>query len=158
MDFEPVPTAPLLSWVSFTTVFVTTLCAVTCVTLQYECFAWLSTRLNRMHAPRRRRVLVLVLLLVALHVIEIWIFGIAYSLLLLDPAFGAIHGAQQGNLLDYVYFAAVVFTTLGLGDLVPSGTIRFMVGTQSLVGFVLISWSAAFTYLEMDRFWRTPHQ
>ena len=39
-----------------------------------------------------------------------------------------------------------------------SGTIRFMVGTQSLVGFVLISWSAAFTYLEMDRFWRSPHQ
>ena len=74
------------------------------------------------------------------------------------PAYGVIHGAEDPNLLDYVYFAAVVFTTLGLGDLVPSGTIRFMVGTESLVGFVLISWSAAFTYLEMERFWRNPHQ
>ena len=157
MHFEPVPTAPVLSWISFVTVFVTALCTVICVTLQYECLAWLSTRLGKMHAPRRRRVLVLVLLLVGLHVVEIWIFGAAYELLLANPAFGVVHGAEHGTLLDYVYFAATTFTTLGFGDLVPSGTIRFMVGTESLVGFVLISWSAAFTYLEMDRFWRQPH-
>jgi Ion channel len=154
MDIAPVSTAPVLSWVSLLTVIATALCVVACVTLQYETLAWLSTRLGRMHSPRRRRVLVLVLLLFALHVIEIWIFGAAYSLLLADPAYGVVHGAEHGNLLDYVYFAAVVFTTLGLGDLVPSGTIRFMVGTEALAGFTLISWSAAFTYLEMERFWK----
>ena len=58
------------------------------------------------------------------------------------------------GLLDYVYFSAIIFTTVGLGDLVPSGSIRFMVGTQALTGFILISWSAAFTYLEMQRFWK----
>lgn len=108
-----------------------------------------------MHTPRRRRVLLLlVLLLVALQVIEIWIFGIMYSLLLMV---GVIHGAQVGTLLDYVYFAAVTFSMLGLGDLVPSGTIWFMVGTESLVGFVLISWPAASTCLEVERFWGSPH-
>ena len=158
MAFSTAPTAPILSWISFVTVFVTALCSLVCVALQYETFAWLSARLGRMHSQRRRRVLVLVLLLVGLHVVEIWVFGAAYGVLLSNPAYGVIHGAEDPNLLDYVYFAAVVFTTLGLGDLVPSGTIRFMVGTESLVGFVLISWSAAFTYLEMERFWRNPHQ
>lgn len=27
-------------------------------------------------------------------------------------------------------------------------------GTEALTGFVLIGWSASFTYLEMEKFWR----
>ena len=46
------------------------------------------------------------------------------------------------------------YTTIGFGDLAPVGPIRFLAGTQGLVGFVLISWSASFTYLEMERCWR----
>jgi hypothetical protein len=61
---------------------------------------------------------------------------------------------MSNSLLDYVYFSAVIFSTLGLGDLVPSGSIRFMVGTEAVSGFILISWSAAFTYLEMQRYWK----
>jgi hypothetical protein len=57
-------------------------------------------------------------------------------------------------LLDSVYFSAVCYTTLGLGDIVPTGAIRFLVGTESLTGFVLITWSASFTFVEMERYWR----
>jgi hypothetical protein len=28
-----------------------------------------------------------------------------------------------------------------------------MAGTEALTGFLLISWSASFTFLEMQRFW-----
>jgi len=28
-------------------------------------------------------------------------------------------------------------------------------GTEALTGFLLIGWSASFTYLEMERFWKT---
>jgi hypothetical protein len=31
---------------------------------------------------------------------------------------------------------------------------RFLIGTESLTGFVLITWSASFTCLEMEQFWR----
>jgi hypothetical protein len=48
----------------------------------------------------------------------------------------------------------VCFTTLGLGDLVPVGAVRFMTGTEALTGFVLIAWSASFTFVEMERFWK----
>jgi hypothetical protein len=30
-----------------------------------------------------------------------------------------------------------------------------MTGTEALTGFLLITWSASFTFLEMQRFWKT---
>jgi Ion channel len=55
---------------------------------------------------------------------------------------------------DYVNFSAVCFTTLGLGDIAPVGAICFMTGTEALCGFVLITWSGSFTFVEMQRFWK----
>jgi len=95
---------------------------------------------------------VLIFGLLALHIAEIWMFGFGY-LLLVDGQMSDVHGAN-GGLLDFVYFSAVVYSTLGLGDLIPSGAIRFMTGTEALAGFLLITWSASFTFLEMQRFWR----
>ncbi|MBM3373365.1 MAG: two pore domain potassium channel family protein, partial [Betaproteobacteria bacterium] len=43
---------------------------------------------------------------------------------------------------------------VGFGDVVPVGTIRFVAGMEALTGFLMIGWSASFTYLEMERFWR----
>jgi hypothetical protein len=53
-----------------------------------------------------------------------------------------------------VYFSAVVYSTLGLGDVLPHGTMRFMVGTEALTGFLLVTWSASFTFMEMERWWK----
>ena len=39
--------------------------------------------------------------------------------------------------------------------MIPLGAIRFLAGTESLTGFLLITWSASFTCLEMQRFWKT---
>jgi hypothetical protein len=124
-----------------------------CVLIHYEGFSWLTGVLARLHTRiRRRRILVLIFGLLALHVTEIWLFGFGY-LLLVDGEFSAVHGAN-GGLLDFVYFSAVVYTTLGLGDLIPAGAIRFMTGTEALTGFLLITWSASFTFLEMQKFWK----
>ena len=68
-------------------------------------------------------------------------------------ALGA-HVAGSFGFLDAIYLSATTFTTLGFGDLAPVGPIRFLAGTEALTGFVLITWSASFTYLEMERFWR----
>ena len=87
---------------------------------------------------------------------EIWIFGISYWWLGTDLDRGMIEvlqGASAG-MLDYVYFSAVIYTTLGLGDMIPHGPMRFMVGTEALTGFLLVTWSASFTFMEMERWWR----
>jgi hypothetical protein len=118
-------------------------------------FTWLSQFLVGMHVRiRRRRILLLIIGLLLLHVTEVWLFGIGYTLLLQYPSIGQINGSG-GGLLDHVYFSTVVYTTLGLGDMVPAGAIRFMTGMEALTGFVLITWSASFTFLEMQKFWKT---
>ena len=55
---------------------------------------------------------------------------------------------------DYVYYSAMVYTTVGFGDLVPEGPIRMISSTQALTGLSLITWTASFTYLQMQRVWR----
>lgn len=144
------------SWsVDFTVVVVTAAVVGVCVLLHYEVLNLLSRRLAALEGRRRRRVLFGIFGVLSVHVAEIWIFGIAYVLLLmLSPAFGAVHGIPTPDVLDHIYFSAMTFTTVGFGDVYPSGPVRFLAGTEALTGLVLITWSASFTFLEMARFWR----
>lgn len=123
------------------------------VLLHYEGLAAMSTRLARRSTQRRRKVLYAITAILVLHIVEIWIFGLTCWLLLLWPACGHIAGSANVHLFDAVYLSAVTYSTVGFGDLAPVGVVRFLIGTESLVGFVLITWSASFTYLEMAHFW-----
>jgi hypothetical protein len=127
---------------------------VGCVLLHYESLSTLTGLLKRIHIRPRPRILVMILTILVIHVVEIWVFGFGYWGLISNPSHGHLMGAHAVGLLDCVYYSAVCFTTLGLGDLTPVGNIRFLTGMESLTGFVLLGWSVSFTYLEMDRFWR----
>ncbi len=48
----------------------------------------------------------------------------------------------------------MVYTTVGFGDLVPAGALRMVSSTEALSGLALITWSASFTFLQMQRIWR----
>ena len=129
-----------------------------CVLLHYEGLLLTSRGLQRIGGPQRIKVLYGIFSMLILHVIEIWVFGITIWSLLHWPECGRIianGSAQQGlGLLDSVYLSAITYTTVGFGDVVPVGPIRFMSGMEALTGFVMIGWTASFTYLEMERFWR----
>jgi hypothetical protein len=136
-------------------VTVTGIAVLLCVLLHYESFTLFQKVLSRLNIRvRRRRILFLMYGLLTLHVVEVWLFGIGYYLLVDGSGDSRLEGWQGGGLLEFVYFSAVVYTTLGLGDLVPHGAIRFMTGTEALSGFLMITWSASFTFLEMERLWR----
>jgi len=142
--------------VALTTVVVVTLAVV----LHFEVIAWLNRwgagrriqELGRHHHHRPTLLIVMFGLLLA-HVAEIWIFGLAYHLLLHSPQLGEITGYAELTLLDCVYFSAATYTTVGWGDLFSTGPVRFLAGTEALVGFMLITWSASFVYLMMARTW-----
>ncbi|MBL3558936.1 MULTISPECIES: ion channel [Marinobacter] len=87
------------------------------------------------------------------HVVEIWLFGVAFWYLLDQDGLGAINGYAHLSLLDSVYFSAATYTTVGWGDLAATGHVRFLAGTEALVGFMMITWSASFSYLIMGRTW-----
>ena len=112
---------------------------------------WLAKR--RAHHPRRK-VLYGIFGVLSLHITEIWIFGLTLWVLLMFTNTGSVAGSVSGSLLDAVYLSANTYTTVGFGDLAPVGPIRFVGGSMALTGLVLITWSASFTFLEMERFWR----
>ncbi|MBL9190201.1 MAG: two pore domain potassium channel family protein [Opitutaceae bacterium] len=131
-----------------------------CVLLHYEVLRKLSDWLDAMRQLHRMRVLVLILGLLVAHVCEIWIYAIGYGLLDGVAGFGSIAKITTPpgptDWLDYIYFSFMTYTTVGYGDLVPTGPIRFIAATEALNGWVLLGWSASFTFLEMQRFWREP--
>ncbi|HSE12088.1 MAG TPA: ion channel [Rudaea sp.] len=148
------PAAEYGNWgVNSIIVVVTAIAVLLCVLLHYEVLNFLSRWLVRLEGQRRRRVLFAIFGVLAAHVTEIWIFGMAYILLSVSPAFGSAHGIGP-SLLDYVYISAMTFTTVGMSDAYLDGPIRFVCGNEALTGLVLITWSASFTFLEMERFWR----
>ncbi|HBQ41523.1 MAG TPA: ion transporter, partial [Halieaceae bacterium] len=111
----------------------------------------LLPRLNMVH---RARIVVGVAGAMVAHSIEVWVFGIAFHLMIRTPGWGALHGEYfDGSLLDCIYFSFTVFTTLGFGDIFPEGNLRYLIGIESLTGLVLITWTASFLYYEMQRSW-----
>ena len=130
------------------------------VLVHYEVLRKLSDWLARLRQLHRMRVLVLILGLLSTHVFEIWIYAIAYGQMDAVADFGVIAhldaSAPSSSWLDYVYFSFITYTTVGYGDMVPRGPIRFIAATEALTGWVLLGWSASFTFLEMQRFWREP--
>ena len=94
-----------------------------------------------------------ILCLMAIHIVEIWVFGGAYYLLLNLEGFGELVHAGGMTWFDCIYYSATVFTTLGFGDIVPEGPIRTMTGTEAVLGLTLITWSASYTFLEMLKTW-----
>ena len=135
-------------------VAVTAVTVALCVVLHFEGLRLISDKLPTPHHHRRRRMVYIILSVLAIHVIEIWIFGLTYyGLLQFDARFGELAGLDALSLFDCVYYSAVVFSTLGFGDIVPKGHLRFVTGTEAVAGLTFITWSASYTFLTMSRGW-----
>ena len=137
-------------------VLTTALTVAAAVLIHHEGLRWIALGLVKLPTPRRRKVLFGVYGVIVLHVAEIWLFAVTFWLLMRVPEAGTIGGVVAPGFLDVVYLSSVTFSTVGFGDLVPIGALRFLSGTESLSGFILITWSASFLYLEMQEFWRRP--
>lgn len=136
--------------VAITTIFV----VMACIVLRYEVLSYCSRFLPIVTPRRRHRVLILITIILMTHVAEMWLFAFGYYFLEMHPDFGNLVGnVPIEGLADYAYYSATVYTTLGFGDVAPVGAIRFMTGMEALTGLVMITWSASFTFLEMQRDW-----
>ena len=130
-----------------------TLLISTAVVVHYEILHLLSVNIPRLSIHSRLRVVIGVFGTLVAHIIEIWLFGIAYYLLITHGNFGTLQGNIDGQLLDYVYFSFSTYTSLGIGDIEPLGNIRFLAGLEALTGLALITWSASFMFIEMRKSW-----
>lgn len=123
-----------------------------CVTVHYEALVQLE-RIGRSLRRHRWIILITVHGLLLAHVLEIWIFGAGYYIAEHYLGLGRIVIADD-DWFDYIYYSAMVYTTVGFGDIVPVGVLRMLTSAEALAGLSLITWSASFTFLQMQRMWR----
>lgn len=103
--------------------------------------------------PGHATLLSVMFALLLAHIVEIWLFALGYWWLVDAGSYGNIVGYEQFTPLDHVYFSATNYSTVGWGDLHAEGPLRFLAGTEALTGFLLLTWSASFTFLIMARIW-----
>lgn len=132
---------------------INTLIITTAVIVHYECLMrlnWLMPRLNIWH---RFRMVFGVLGALVAHAIEVWIFALGYYLMNASKHLGQLTGNYDGSFMDSVYFSFTTFTTIGFGDITPIGPLKFLTGLEALTGLVLITWTASFLFIEMQKYW-----
>ena len=123
--------------------------------LHYECLNLLSALLPRAEMIKRRaKVLAALAGAMLSHISQIMLFAGAYFLLRDKFGLGGFGGHFNDVFTSFLYFSAETYTTLGLGDIFPSGSLRMVTGTEALTGLLMLSWTASFTYLEMRRYWK----
>lgn len=130
--------------------------ALLAILMHYEALFQLDKYLPRLaHIAPRFRVLIGVGAIFMAHVFEIWLFALGYFFTLQFPAMGGLVGSISGHgiLLDCAYLSFVTFTTLGYGEIVAQGYLRYLTGVEALTGFILITWSASFLFIEMQKYW-----
>lgn len=124
------------------------------VMTHYETLRLLNERLRVTRLiSTRAKVLAALVGAMASHLAQIAVFAIAFWLLRDKFGMGGFGGTFRDSLTSFLYFSSETYTTLGFGDIYPTGALRMVCGIESLVGLLMVSWTASFTYLEMRRFW-----
>ncbi len=124
------------------------------IIIHYEALRMLSLRVvERAGLPRLKTLLTVFSIFLA-HVIEVWLFAGGLYLGSVHFGLGELQGNFSGSVRDYAYFSAVVYTSLGFGDIFPVGELRTIVAYESVIGLLMMAWSAAFTFHFMQRHWQ----
>jgi hypothetical protein len=119
----------------------------------YRVLLWLGSNIQKINLEKQSQVLVIVIVLFLAHIVEIGFYALVYYWSVSFFDLGVFEGAPIANAMNYLYYSGVIYTTLGLGDIQPLGHIRFITALEALNGFLLITWSASFTFLAMGRLW-----
>ena len=142
-------------------VALTCLLVLATTVLHYEVLRSLNVVLPRLGIPNRLKLVVVILAAFVAHAAEMALYGTTFYSLVAWLDVGNLNaaGSARVSLLTTMYFSAETYTSLGFGDITPVGQLRMLAGVEALNGLLLIGWSASFTYICMEKFWRTgPEQ
>ena len=84
-------------------------------------------------------------LLLSLHLIEVFVWANAYCCLPLSRPFDTLEEAT--------YFSTVTFASLGYGDIVMTGPWRLLSAIQAMNGLLVFGWSTALLFAVVERIW-----
>jgi hypothetical protein len=101
----------------------------------------------------RSKLLVVMFVFFLAHLVEIALYGAGYQVLSNQLGLGGFARVAVASLSNCLYFSAETYSSLGIGDLTPTGPMRLVAGVEALNGLLLIGWSASYIYISMERFW-----
>lgn len=139
---------------------VLTICAAgllvaVCFSIHLAVMERLARMVYRDSPPLKHPVRLVLFSLFAASLFEVLLYALALTAF--DWAgLGTLAGdVDKGSnwFFDHFYFSIASYTTLGIGDILPQGYLRLLVGIEGLNGLVLVAWSASFTYLVMEHCW-----
>ena len=131
------------------------------VIVHHECLTYISKGfLARIKTPKRLHVGISAIMVTAAHVLEILFCAALLYLACEVLRIGSVEGDVTTDITTYIYYSFASYTSLGIGDLYPSGHLRLLTGMEALLGLLMIGWTASFLLLEMRQFWSTnnPNQ
>jgi hypothetical protein len=136
----------------FSGLAISTLLVIACILIHYECLRLMSVFVPTLPIPIRLKVLMIVLGCFLAHTIEVWFYALAFFIIY-KAGIGALSGHVEEHFADFLYFSATSYSTMGIGDVYPTGALRLISGIEGINGLFLIAWSTSFTYFVMDRLW-----
>ena len=114
------------------------------VTAHYEALRLLARLTAGRPGFRRIGLFVAISGLLAVHMCEIALFACAFHIGVQDLGLGSFVNARSMAPMDYFYYAAETYSSLGYGDIYPLGTIRLLASITPVIGLLLMGWSSAF--------------
>ena len=130
-----------------------TLMVSACVLVHYETLRMASLLMPRLTIQPRKRILFVMGAAFIAHSTEVWLCAVLFYVIGHFSGLGGIEGRFEGTFYEYLYFSTVSYTSLGLGDIYPTGDLRILTGVEALIGLAMIAWTGSFTYLAMEKFW-----
>jgi hypothetical protein len=121
--------------------------------IHYEALRLITAGLPEIVLPGRAKLIVVILGTFLAHALEMLLYAVAFWVLANFLGAGTLGTSSRATFSACLYFSAETYTSLGYGDIVPSGALRLLAGMEALNGLLLIGWSASFTYISMVRLW-----
>ena len=144
MEIAPTPDADTGDPTVVLAVLVSIVCVLLCVAVHLGIllvvYRLIALRFGTLH---RATVGLIVLGAILAHLLEIALFAGGFAL---------IAPAEDGSGFDVWYHSAAAYTSLGDSQLGAAGW-RLMTAVEALTGLVLITWTASFTFLVMQKNW-----
>lgn len=136
------------------TYFINSILVVLALLIHYEALNLLWINIPKLNVKHRARILFGIFGALLAHIAEIWLFALGYYLKIQSTYFGTLEGDFYNTLMDCVYFSFTCYTSIGFGDIKPTGDLRFLTGLEALTGLVSIAWTSSFMFLEMQKLWK----
>ena len=137
----------------------TTLCISTIIYYELLYYAWYFID-RKFSVKPTRQVLYIVFATMISHMIAILLYSIMYYLLICYSEQGAMLfdttiDSSSHRAWDFIYFSATTYSSLGYGDIIPTGELRILAMFEVINGLVLIAWSASSAFLAMEKSWQS---